>query len=90
MTKSHAFRVEGIVVLIMAGGYLTLTILSLIKWNEAISASLVTGFCLFAQSSVSSYFRFVEKVAGIPADPVTQTITTNTTAAADHIDTKLP
>ena len=73
--KQHLFRAEGVVVLIMAIGYLGLTFYSLWKWNEAVSGALITGFALFAQKAIADFFALVNSEANRP-DPATTIIST--------------
>ena len=44
------------IVLLLVLGYTTLTIISLVKWNEATSGALITGYALFCQSVTNRYF----------------------------------
>lgn len=67
--KTHLFRAEGFALVLIVGGYLSLCIISFIKWNDAISGSLVTGFAVFAQSIVKEIFGLMRSQADQPDQP---------------------
>lgn len=85
--KGHLFRAEGTLVIILALGYLGLTAFSLWKWNEAVSGALITGFAIFAQKAIGSFFDLVSAQASLPSSP-TSTTTTSTITQQPKQSTK--
>lgn len=71
--KNPLVRYEGFIVIVLALGYIGMTFYSLVRWNEAISGALVTGFALFAQESLKSFWALV-KVYTVPDDTTTQAL----------------
>mgnify|MGYP001605681476 CR=1 FL=1 len=70
--RAALFQIQGISVLIIIVGYVALTFYSLIRWNAEISAALVTGFVLFAQTIVRGFFEWLNTVKptnGKPEEP---------------------
>jgi nicotinamide riboside transporter PnuC len=57
--KAKLFQIQGVAVLIVIIGYVGLTAYALIRWNDIVSASLVTGFVLFAQSTAHGFFDWL-------------------------------
>lgn len=48
---------RGLVVVLITVGYVALTIMSLLKWNDATSNTLILGFAFFAKEVVSEFFK---------------------------------
>ena len=57
--RSKLLHVQGAAVLIVIVGYVALTFYSLVRWNTEISAALVTGFVIFAQSITRGFFEWL-------------------------------
>ena len=55
--RKSLYTVEGVVIILITLGYIALTITSLIKWNEATSGALITGFAIFSQKAMGDFFQ---------------------------------
>ena len=62
--RSKLLHVQGAAVLIVIVGYVALTFYSLVRWNAEISAALVTGFVIFAQSITRGFFEWLNNGKG--------------------------
>lgn len=82
--KTHLFRAEGFVVVLMSLGYLALTFYSLWKWNETVSGGLITGYALFAQKAIGDFFALTQTEAQKP-DPATSIISTTQTQKSEPV-----
>lgn len=72
--RKSLFHVEGTMMLIIVCAYVSIAVISLIQWSDK-SGEIILGFALFAQSTVRSFFDWLNRDAGEPSEPTPTTLT---------------
>jgi hypothetical protein len=60
LTSQDAYAAsQSRLMLVIGVGYVAMAFYAIIRWNDAVSMALITGFSLLAQRAITDYFTFM-------------------------------